>query len=233
METIPDIFYPLVEVQGDNIELRYSLRSLANTDHGEVFIIGHKPSWVQGVTHIPFEDKAGGKYKNVVQKEIIACYRSQARDLVIMHDDVFILKKTPIGFYIRNQSVKDTIEAAKLSGRPPRVVRALRNIQKLFKQPVTAFVHVPHRINRQKNIRLQSKYDLLKKPFLTCDVYANEYKNDHPWEPIEDCKIYGDPGEIIQYTDRLFVSTSDRVARHKDFEAIISKLFPNKSKYEK
>jgi len=40
---------------GDDNELRYSLRSLEKNLIGlnRIFVVGHKPKWLVGVTHIP------------------------------------------------------------------------------------------------------------------------------------------------------------------------------------
>ncbi len=230
METAPDIFYPVIEAHDDNIELRYSLRSLSNTGHGRVIIVGHLPRWVRGVTHIPFSDKPKDKLGNVAIKELLACCESQAQEIVIMHDDVYILKKTTLGFYKRSQSARQAALQAQRSKRPLWVLGALGNIQKLFNDAQTAYTHVPHRVDRCRNIALYTRYDLINSQYLTCDVYLNQYK-DHPWEPMEDRKVYDSPEEIIKHRG-LFVSTGNKVARCENFKTIMDGLFPNKCKYE-
>ena len=49
-----DIVYP-IKSTNENIELRYSLRSLQNIQHDRVFIIGDLPNFVQNVIHIPIQ----------------------------------------------------------------------------------------------------------------------------------------------------------------------------------
>ena len=41
----PDIVY-FVKPSEDNDELKYSLRSLKNLNHGQVYLVGYRPSWV-------------------------------------------------------------------------------------------------------------------------------------------------------------------------------------------
>ncbi len=235
METVPDIIYPVIEAHGDNIELRYSLRSLSNTRHGRVILVGHKPDWVQGVTHLPYEDLPGGQNRlaNTAIKEMLACCESQAQDVVIMHDDVYITRPTEIGYYTNARSAKGAAADAKGRGRPRWVLGALQNIQNLFgEDALTAYVHVPHRVNRCKNIRLYGHYDVVGGDYLTCDVYANQYSAEHLWEAVSDQKAYLSPNELLRDGGNPFVSTSDRVAVSRGFEGIMNNLFPDKCRYE-
>ena len=231
-----DVFYPLIPARGDNAELRYSLRSLENIKHDNVIIVGHKPSWVQGVIHIPFTDATRKRgymgWHNVVRKELIACQASGAEDIIMMNDDFYVTRPTEIGFYIREESLDRVLKMAKDRRRPVWVLEAIKNIMRLFPKGVSAYAHVPHRVNRQKYIDLHGKYNLLERQYLTSDVYANEYRSCHNWEYQKDIKIYSGTHKIRTIGNTLFFSTSDALVKGKDFEREMDKLFPNKSRYE-
>lgn len=234
-----DVFYPLIPGAQNSLELRFSLRSLENIEYRNVIVVGYRPPWLQNVVHIPFRDGTimrGGSFlgwKNVVQKEFLACNYSDADDIIFMNDDVYVLRKTDIGFYIRAENLTEILKKSKERKRPMYVLKAIRNIQKLFPQGVSAYAHVPHRVNRLKYIELHSKYNLLAQQFLTCDVYVNEYRNSHQWEFQPDIKVYTDPRQIQGILSNKFFSTGDSVAKRKDFAQIMNRLFPKKSKFEK
>jgi len=91
---IPDILYTIREGE-DNEELRYSLRSLQNISHGNVFIAGYCPSWVTNVIHIPTtQHELGGKYHNAKNNLATACADERLGEFfILMNDDFFIMEK--------------------------------------------------------------------------------------------------------------------------------------------
>lgn len=87
-----DLVY-IVKEDDNNEELRYSLRSIAKyLPESRVWIVGHKPNWVQNVEYIHTEQKAG-KWQNSVNNIIAAC-RSEdiTDDFVLMNDDFFAVR---------------------------------------------------------------------------------------------------------------------------------------------
>lgn len=77
-------------------ELRYSLRSLANVDHGRVWIAGHLPRWVRNVGHIPTEQKLS-KFRNSTANLLAACaHPDVADDFTFWNDDYFALRRTTV-----------------------------------------------------------------------------------------------------------------------------------------
>ena len=60
-----NIAIPLGKSKTDFLDLRYVLRSIERfaTNVGEIYIIGEKPKWITGVTHIEMVDKPGKEWK--------------------------------------------------------------------------------------------------------------------------------------------------------------------------
>jgi hypothetical protein len=86
-----DIVY-VVRDGDENEELRFSLRSLVNLPHDQVWIVGHKPSWVTGVEHLP-TFQAGTKYENSTQNLLAACdHPDVADEFALMNDDIYVVK---------------------------------------------------------------------------------------------------------------------------------------------
>ena len=92
-----DVVYKLgVGSKWNDRELRYSLRSLSYfKDLGKVYLIGHKPNWVQNIIHIPLEDVfKANKDANLINKLILASqdpYISQ--QFLNFSDDQVLLKE--------------------------------------------------------------------------------------------------------------------------------------------
>lgn len=75
-----------------NDELRYSLRSLANLhDDAEVWVVGHKPSWLTGVHHIP-GNKCGRARRANSTHNLLKALDSVPENVLLMDDDNFIMQ---------------------------------------------------------------------------------------------------------------------------------------------
>lgn len=81
---------------GDNEELRYSLRSLRNVPHGDVVLVGHCPSWVRGVRHLPVAQLDPGlwKYENATALLREVALRGPD-EFALFNDDFFCV--SPVG----------------------------------------------------------------------------------------------------------------------------------------
>ena len=93
-----DVVYPLTNqsVNHDDFELRYSLRSLENQDWVDnVFLIGHNPSWVKNVIHIPCNDPYSNcKDANIINKILRACFvLGLSNEFVVNSDDQYFMRK--------------------------------------------------------------------------------------------------------------------------------------------
>lgn len=90
-----DVAY-IVRPGNENEELRYSLRSLANVPHGDVWIFGHRPKWVSdAVRHVflPQRDPMHFKYENNTKLIEMLSLGGPER-FALMNDDFFCVKPT-------------------------------------------------------------------------------------------------------------------------------------------
>jgi len=93
-----DIVYLVKKTKDDNIELRYSLRSLSNIKHDRVFFVWYKPKWIKNIIHIPYEDR-NTKFENVKDKHKIIS-ELDIEDFIYMNDDFYFLEKQEVENYI-------------------------------------------------------------------------------------------------------------------------------------
>jgi hypothetical protein len=115
-----DIVYKIgIKSQWDNYEeLRYSIRSFAKNfkDLGNIYIIGHKPEWLQNVNHIECDDPyKHNKDANLILKLIIPCFDANlSDDFLNLSDDYFAIKPFDIRFFeyaiINNTPIKNISE---------------------------------------------------------------------------------------------------------------------------
>lgn len=94
-----DVVYPLRPSPSGDVEIRYSLRSLAlyGPKVDRVFILGTRPDWCSDdVVEVPGVDNLGDKQVNVNTKLLALCESSDVSDrFMLMNDDFFFLKPTP------------------------------------------------------------------------------------------------------------------------------------------
>src|SRR4051812_29778761 len=79
----------------DDIELRYSLRSIEKHISGvkDIWIVGVLPSFVKNVRYISFPDEHKCKETNIYRKVLRACQESDITDdFLFFNDDHFMLQ---------------------------------------------------------------------------------------------------------------------------------------------
>ena len=93
----PDVVY--LCRSGENEELRYSLRSLKNVPHGQVWIFGGAPSWISdrvnfvGVpqTDFNFRDAWKTKFENTRRNLYTATQQPEVSEhFLLMNDDFYV-----------------------------------------------------------------------------------------------------------------------------------------------
>ena len=94
---------------GENDELRYSLRSLANLPHDNVWVIGGAPKWYKG-KRIKVK-QSGDKYSNARRNLNALCDSPDITEsFILMNDDFFIMRPVDDVPYLHGGSVYDKIK---------------------------------------------------------------------------------------------------------------------------
>jgi hypothetical protein len=77
---------------GENEELRYSLRSLANLPHERVWVFGGAPEWVRGVEFVA-TDQRDTKYRVTTRALRTACEHPAVSDpFYLFNDDFYVIR---------------------------------------------------------------------------------------------------------------------------------------------
>lgn len=224
-----DVVY-IVGSGDDNEELRYSLRSLRNLPHDAVWIAGYIPRWVTGVGRIPVE-QASHKYANGVANVKAAClHPGVSEEFVYFNDDFFVLR--PI----------DAIPV--LHRGPMRVVGMKRKRQASYRvgaadtyrlllrlgapEPIAYEpIHVPMRFEKSKLLEtLETGRDVPALWYRT--LYGNQWSvggTEHPNVKVS--------RREAPDTDLAFLSTNSRSFRLGKAGALVRRLFPDPSPYER
>lgn len=84
-----------VTKDGENPELRYSLRTLKNVKHERVWVFGGAPSWLDKVIYRP-RSQSGSPYRSTREHIAAACNTPEVSDpFLLWNDDFYAI--TPVG----------------------------------------------------------------------------------------------------------------------------------------
>lgn len=222
--------------KGDaNDELRYSLRSLKNLPHDNVFIAGYKPKWCKNINHIPV-DQTESKTLNV-RKNIQAALNCSdvSNDFIYMNDDFYIMQpieKLPL---LTRGTIEDVIakfKAKNIRSRYLETMEAMRDYLIELKTPTrnSYELHIPMEINRHKMLEMYVMQRSQKNEFRrghTRTLYGNFFNIGGT--PTEDVKIYDSAREIPK--EPIFLSSRDSAFMGR-FRAKMRDQFKQYCQYE-
>lgn len=209
---------------GDNEELRYSIRSaVANLPHDNIWVVGGKPDWYTG-NYIRIKQNAM-KFDNARNNLNAICRKQEVSpDFVLMNDDFFIVKPIEsLGSYHRGL-LEDHISLVKTSpAYKQMLVETLDVINYVTTGPIYSYeLHVPMVMNRNKLAKV------LRFPALWRSLYGNMYNvggTEH-----KDVKVFSGTTLEEMTSDLPFLSSNDET--FNDIIGLLQEMFPNPSKYE-
>ena len=226
---------------GDNEELRYSIRSvIANMPHSKIWVVGGKPDWYTG-NHIAVPQE-NDKYTNA-RNNMRAIASSQSPispNFVLMNDDFFILKPIKeIKYYYGGLLVEKIAHLQKKYRRSSYINMLIKSKRYLFSQgiryPKDYTLHVPFVMNK---VKLRQIVDLENISWRL--AYGNLFNVGGIDVQLEsgdskDVKIYWRNGKFQgavknSITD-IYLSTEDR--GFPQLIPMLEELFPNPSEFEK
>jgi hypothetical protein len=234
-----DIVIPLRnDSTWNNNEIRYCLRSVEKhlTGIRDVYIIGHKPKFLQNVVHIPMRDPSPYVTVNIKNKVLRACEeKGLSDDFLFMNDDHYLMPKFNIRCLYYSKTLKHAVSSTKNS-----IYRLILNNTIMFTGHDQLFydVHTPTVFNKAafKSIMERPAWDIQFGIVMKTWYWFNHIPDgDMPVHTeISDGKIrspkadWADIAYHSQFTP--VISSSDRVG--PGMVKFLERMFPEKSKYE-
>lgn len=233
-----DIVYPVKE-SAFNEELRYSLRSLINLPHKDVYIYGSKPDWVTNVKFVK-ETQTGTKWQNTSQMLCDIVNNPDISDnFILFNDDFFVLKPIEkLGHYYEG-NLEERVARTYISRfmwEIPHYSRyglllkeTMEWLQNQGYSTINYEVHVPMLYNKKK---LKKCLEMFPDGGWAArrSLYGNVMKIGG--QGITDVKIYSRINFSRTGIDE-FVSTTDDSFANGLVGNFIRKRFKEKSVYEK
>ena len=227
----PDIIYP-VRPGDNNEELRYSLRSLTTNypHHGNVWIVGHKPSWVTGANYIP-GNNANSPQANLWHNIHTACRHPDISDnIVVMNDDFYITQpvdKIPV---LYRGTLADHIKLPRVQRGEQWWRESLKTTLAALREhghanPLSYELHTPYPCDKTQMADTLHKFRHVTPENPPQWRTLHGVTHNIPATQHEDGKAYR-PGPISQ----PYHSTDDRTYRY--FRGQLQEMFPRPSPYE-
>ena len=174
---------------GDNEELRYSIRSIVkNCNVENIWVVGGKPSWYSG-NYIEVRQNLS-KYKNAHNNFKHICESSEIpEDFIFMNDDFFVTKQTEnITTYFDRTLLNKIERYENILGRNSYINRMKATQQKLLSMqidtPLNYEIHVPMLINKNNFKKIVGiNHNLLYR-----SMYGNVYGVEG--DEMKDVKVY-------------------------------------------
>lgn len=222
-------------------EIRYSLRTLKNLPHRQVWVYGQKPSWMKNVNHV-WVLQTGTKWQNTsAMIREVTKNPGISEKFIIMNDDFFVLKPVEKLDYRYQGTLIDRANECTLKPSPWGFKReGLSRYGNLLKE-TDAWLLAHGYKNRNFELHLPMVFEK-KKMQASLDAFPNGgwaarrslYGNMWKIKAREvgaDCKVYsltGFPAKGIEE----FVSTTDGTFRRGNVGVYIRNHFKDKSDYE-
>lgn len=218
---------------GDNEELRYSLRSLANLPHSDVLLVGGAPAWYDG-PRMPV-DQSGHK-SNVTTRAMRAVVESRRTTdpFTYLNDDFYVLQPGPLPPAYHRGPIDAVLDAYAGIGLPPERSRWLAGMARTrdllrrrlgIREPLCYELHVPLVVDKVTMTRALN-FGGYKRTVYGNLLGGGEYLEDdvklHP-KPIYDPRTIPDTGRFLSTADESF----DRAL------PLLQRLFPNASPHER
>lgn len=217
---------------GDNEELRYSIRSLyRNIKNPIIWVVGGKPDWYIGNYIKVNQNKT--KHVNVRNNlNKIISSKDIEDNFILMNDDFFIMKPMLDIPYFHGGLLINKVKKFKTNAKTSSYTKMLSDtydtlIKKQIQDPLDYAIHVPMKMNKENLSKVI--YPALS----VRTMYGNLYNVGGT--PIEDVKIHLNRpwAESFDYKKNTkFLSTNDQ-SFNKLYEEIFKNKFIDKSPLEK
>lgn len=215
-----DVVY-LVKRSRNNEELRFSLRSLVNLPHRQVWIVGHAHRWLRNVRHIPVEQNPAQKWESQARNLQAACEHADVSETFVMfNDDFFVMRPTGAVPTLHGGRMADRVKTGRAEWR-----RRFRETAEYCGPDALTYdgIHVPMTFTKPRMLEVLAD---VGGRLLFRSVYGNRFGIGG--RLTGNVKVANESAP----PDSLFLSTSDRSFKHYPVGKHIRAAFPDPSPYE-
>lgn len=218
-------------------DVRYSLRTLQNIPHGNVFFAGDRPSWAKNIMHVPRKTRGQNRYRDVDYLLQMICKDPRiSDDFILMNDDFFIMQSiNELPNWYKGILINDYHKHAKM--RNSVYTRSILKTDNFLKQKFNIRVprayncHIPVVMNKAKRLSVSvmlEQYYRRGEMMLPRVIYGNLFA--FGGEQHDDIKYMGHDDNFAKGSP--FLSTSENSFKVGKIGEYIRSKFPEKSIYE-
>jgi len=229
-----EIVFVYICRNGENEELRYSLRSVQTFyPNSTVWVVGGKPDWYVG-NFIPIKQVADA-FQNVKNSLIAIMDNPNIPDeIVIMNDDFFFVRYVPAIKAYSSGTLHNKIVFNKSNGVNSPYIRRLNHLLRHCKKhkdtPLDFETHAPMLISKSKLSTIVNENVMWR------SNYGNRFLSDNEIEVIQDVKVYSDSKYSFKSYKYLsfkypFFSTQES-SFTEVYEKMLKNMFCIPSQYE-
>lgn len=235
-----DIVYPY-KLSGTGEELRYSLRSLKNLPHDEVWIVGDKPPWVQNVNYIRVPQNGPSKWANSRKNILTACEHPDiSDDFILFNDDFFVMEEIQYVPTLHRGLITEVVDNFKRRNVNSKYVAGLVETAEMLRwagvpDPMYAYnLHIPMVINKAKMLECFDYLKALSLPHVPYCFHLRSYYGNF-WQiggtQAKDVKIRNNRSPV---PPGPFLSTNNSSFRtNRVFQDRLTKKLNKRSIYER
>lgn len=238
-----DVVYKIKDDERDNINLKYSLRSLINFhDIGNVYIVGHLPTWAINIKHINVPDTFSIKNKdaNIINKLIAACSNKELSEYFLnISDDQLFLKETTVSYFnipiYNNGIILNRRGFAEYNFFYQRVLKTIEALSDSGCKYQNCYeTHTPYLLNKYKYPEVMMKYDYWKGlGYCGNTLYFNTLGIKGKVDPYHVLRLQVQDFNIDEIDKYNFLNYNDHAENNPLLFTLLQHKFGNKSIYEK
>lgn len=224
----------------DDLELRYSIRSMVKHLQGfdRIVLVGHKPSWIKDVLHIPSDDPhQHNRARNIYDKILKAARHPEvSENFICASDDHFLLADHDAATYPYYQcgSLEQCIARLGKTNYYKSHVESTYNALTERGLPTLNFnIHSPILYNKSQFVEVMESYDwTIRRGYISKSLYCNSLQLNGPLLP--DSKLHAPRTKTaIQrfIAGRKMFSTNEHSV-NQEMREVLEELYPVASKWE-
>ena len=226
-----DIVYVVKRSADNGDELRYSLRSLQNIDHDNVWIVGQNYPWTKNVRFLE-STQAKSSWTNVHNSLRKVCLEQDlSDDFIFFNDDFYVMQKFEEMPTLHGGPFENLKNRYSL-GEKHYYARIVRNTSAYLKDDAKNYdLHVPMVLNKNllPGVIEDATYMLFRSIYGNRYLVGGEYYRDTKVRTQKHPVPASTPEEIMSSP---FISSSNSSFKSTFLGEFIMDFFPEKSDYE-